>query len=99
MAVNATFRYFPSVEPQIRAMPGVVAVIEDDAQAIAEAARGLAPVRTGRYKASISAALERGSEGAVGRVSATAPYAIYIEFGTNDTPTFRPITAAAERFR
>lgn len=96
MAVHARFIYRPQVEAEIRAMPGVVAVIDADAKAIAQAAQGFAPVRTGAYRASISAALERGTTGAVGRVQAAAPYALFIEFGTNDTPAFRPLLRARE---
>lgn len=97
MAASATFRYRPAVELEIPRMPGVVRVVRDDADAIAEVARGLAPVRTGTYRASISASLESGFRGPVGRVSATAPYSVFIEFGTNDTPAFRPITGAREQ--
>lgn len=85
----------PAVDHIVAALPVVTAVVRTDAEAIAEAARGLAPVRTGRYRGSITAALEPSSEGARGRVSASVPYAPFIEFGTTDTPAFAPISHAA----
>ena len=58
------------------------------AEAIAEAARELAPVLTGTYRDSIHVE--------DGKVVADAPHAAAVEGGTNDTPAFAPLRRGAE---
>lgn len=60
---------------------------DDAADKIAETARQLAPVRTGAYRDSIDAQ--------DGRVVADVLHAMWVEFGTVDTPTFSPLRRAA----
>lgn len=65
------------------------------AERIADVARQLCPVRTGRLRASISA--EQQAAGA--KVVAAAPYAAAVEFGTRDAPAqpfLRPALDAAK---
>ncbi|CAK7288683.1 HK97 gp10 family phage protein [Streptomyces misionensis] len=51
---------------------------------VVEVAQSIAPVDTGRYKASIHRVPEPGSDGEV-YVEANVPYAIYVEHGTRQT--------------
>jgi len=65
------------------------------AELIAAAARANAPVRTGAYRDSIHI---ENREDAV-YVVADAPYAIWIEVGTADTPAFAPLRRAVAQTR
>lgn len=94
-AVQAQLHLRPDIARVVVTVPAVEAVIRKDAEAIKDGARSLAPVRTGAYRDSIAAAVEHSSTGPTGRITASAPYAVFLEFGTNDTPTFAPITRAA----
>ena len=51
---------------------------------VVEVAQAIAPVYTGRYKASIHRVPEPGANGEV-YVEANVPYAIYVEHGTRQT--------------
>jgi hypothetical protein len=51
---------------------------------VAQTAQAIAPVDTGRYKASIHRVPEPGPDGEVS-VEANVPYAIYVEHGTRQT--------------
>ena len=51
---------------------------------VADVARSIAPVDTGRYKASIRRLPQSGPDGEV-FVEANVPYAIYVEHGTRQT--------------
>lgn len=67
------------------------------AQEGAQYARESAPVRSGAYRDSIEASVEETSEGWKGHVTAGAAHAVYVEFGTEDTPTFATLRRAGEQ--
>lgn len=58
----------------------------------AEIARSIAPVDTGAFQASIAYSVSPGEV----QLSANTPYAMYLEFGTEDTPTFATLRRALE---
>ena len=61
------------------------AAVREQAEVIANRARLLAPVRTGRYKASIEVRESRGWDGRVAAdVYVNVPYAIEVEDGRRD---------------
>ena len=61
------------------------AAVRGQANAIADRARLLAPVRTGRYKASISVRDSRGWDGRLAAdVTAGVPYSTVVEVGRRD---------------
>ena len=62
----------------------VQADLEQRMDRVAETARSIAPVDTGRYKASIHRVPEPGPDGEMS-VEANVPYAIYVEHGTRQT--------------
>lgn len=67
------------------------------ADRVADRARVLAPVRTGRYKASIRVDNGRGWDGRVAAdVTATVPYSAALEFGTARSRPRRVLRRAAE---
>jgi hypothetical protein len=70
----------------------VKGVTRERAEDAAEAARSIAPVRTGAFRSSIG--VEDTDDGA--RVIATDPGAIYIELGTSDTPAHASLRRGAE---
>jgi hypothetical protein len=78
----------------LAAAPPMVATMGAKAQEIEERAKSLAPVETGRYRDSIRAEADIEGGTAVGRVSSDVPYAVYIEYGTSDTPVFAPLRRA-----
>lgn len=61
-----------------------------------EHARANAPVRTGTYRASIGASVVEESDGWKGHLTAGAAHAIYVEYGTEDTPIFATLRRAGE---
>ncbi len=74
-----------SVKTNLSALDAIAAaaadmsgVLDAGAQIVAEAARGACPVDTGRLRASI----EVSADGNSASVTAGAPYAAYVEFGT-----------------
>jgi hypothetical protein len=56
------------------------------------AAKALAPVATGAYRAS----LQSDKNGLNAAVFSDIRYAMYLEFGTSDTPTFATLRRASE---
>ena len=58
--------------------------LEQRMDRVVEVAQAIAPVDTGRYKASIHRLPEPGPDGEVS-VEANVPYAIYVEHGTRQT--------------
>ena len=74
-------------EDAIHNLPHTDVVQRDLAQRmdrVVEVAQSIAPVDTGRYKASIHRVPEPGADGEV-FVEANVPYAIYVEHGTRQT--------------
>lgn len=74
-------------EDAIHNLPHTRAVQDDLAQRmdrVVEVAQAIAPVDTGRYKASIHRIPQPGPDGEVS-VEANVPYAIYVEHGTRQT--------------
>lgn len=63
--------------------PAMVAEMKRRAEVVAVRARAIAPVRTGRYKASIKATAGVRAGRAQGRVTASAPWSSFLEFGTS----------------
>jgi hypothetical protein len=55
-------------------------------------AKALAPVRSGEYRDSIHTSLEDGRI----VVAADVEYAVFVELGTSDTPTFAVLRRAVE---
>ncbi len=66
------------------------------AREAAQYARESAPVATGAYRDSIEAVVVEEDDGWKGKVIADVPYAVYLEFGTEDTPTFATLRRAGE---
>ena len=66
------------------------------AREAAQYARERAPVATGAYRDSIEADVVEEDDGWKGRVVADVPYAVYLEFGSSDTPAFATLRRAGE---
>jgi hypothetical protein len=86
------FVYRRAVEPELRSDRVVQDRVGDGAERIATAARSFAPVRTGRYRASITTRREGEQVNAI----AAVPYGAFLEWGTVDTPTFAPLRRGLE---
>ena len=59
------------------------AEIQRRAENVQRLAQNLAPVRTGRYRASINVTMTTRRGAAVGVIQAAAPYSIFLERGTS----------------
>lgn len=70
--------------------------LEDRAQEAANAAKSYSPIRTANYLESIGATSKVDGGEARGYVYAKDFKALWIEFGTEDTPTFAPLRKGAE---
>lgn len=57
--------------------------MERRAERVLFVAQQLAPVRTGQYRASITVTSGTRGTGAYARVTANAPYSVYVEFGNS----------------
>ena len=90
--MRVRFVYRPGVEDEIAKERTTLDGLDDAAEKIADAARGFAPIRTGRYRSSITTR----RDGLESIVVADAPYAKFVEWGTNDTPTMHPLARGAE---
>jgi hypothetical protein len=90
------FDYRRAVEGEIANSDGVGSALAGMADKAASVARGVAPVRTGAYLRSISSRRERGASGYGASVSASVPYAPFIEFGSPTTHVYAPIRRGVE---
>lgn len=88
------FVYNPTAEELLKHTAEMAAHLKYAAEKGADAAKAVAPVRTGDYRDSIEAD-SSASEGKA-RVLATDFKAQWIEFGTIHTPTFAPLRRGAE---
>lgn len=96
----------PALPAALGVMPELVAVMGVVAESTASIARQLAPVSSdetpGAYRDSIESHTEIDGGQGIGVVSAAGDppeQAIYLEFGTSDTPTFAVLRRAAEQAR
>jgi len=90
--MRVRFVYRREIEDELVRERGVLEAVEDGADQIASAAKGYAPIRTGRYRSSIAVHREEGKS----IVAASVPYAAFVEWGTNDTPERHPLARAVE---
>jgi len=79
MSDEITFTPNPNLEKDLHTLPSIVASTDEIAEAIAQRARDLAPVETGRYRDGIIA--QKASPKGVARVVATDQKSLWIEFG------------------
>lgn len=89
--VTARYVPNPALIPRLAVAPVVNAALASEAAGIAERARQLAPVETGALASSIEVDPSAGEA----RVVVNVPYAIFVEYGTSDTPAFAFLRGAA----
>lgn len=70
--------------------------VVDRTKAVEGAAKRLAPLKSGRYRAGIKGTVEKTPKGWVGRVDANHFTSAWIEFGTLRTRAFAPLRRATE---
>lgn len=80
MSDEVVFTPNPDLEKELHSFPAVVSSTDEVAQAIAERARELAPVVTGRYRDGIQ--VDKANSKGVARVVATDQKSSWVEFGT-----------------
>lgn len=83
MSVKAKFTANRAGINSVARMPGVQAEIRHRAEQVQRLAQNIAPVRTGRYRASIHVTMTTRRGAAVAVITAGAPYSIYLERGTS----------------
>jgi HK97 gp10 family phage protein len=88
--VAASFNKLNDIVSNLRS--GAPRVVATTAQTIAANARNSAPIRTGALRASITAASAGGTQW---EVTASAPYAGYVEFGTAQHGAAQPFLIPA----
>jgi hypothetical protein len=66
------------------------------ATAVEAVAKVIAPILTGAYVESIHVEQTTEDGKAAANVVADVPYAVFVEFGTGDTPAFAPLRRASE---
>lgn len=83
--------------------PEMAASLKEHADKAVEAAKqewaasGPHPYETGAYLASLKAAIQLSGRRLEGVAYTDSDHGAYIEFGTEDTPTFAPLRRGAER--
>lgn len=91
--MRVRFVYRRGVEDEIAKEARTLDSLRDGADRISTEAKGFAPVRTGRYRSTITTRVE-GSEAFA---YATVPYAAYVEWGTSKgSPDQHPLARAVE---
>lgn len=86
----------PVIYNVIPETPHVSIWVSHKAEVIAARAKAIAPVRTGTYRDSIRAMEAEGGNPGEWVVVSTDPKSVYLEYGTNDTPTFATLRRAAQ---
>jgi hypothetical protein len=97
MAGKSVFVFNPAVIPYLAAGgAGVKDDLEDRGKEVEARAKSLSPVDTVAFRDSITS--DTVVENAIvrARVSSDVPYAVYLEFGTSDTPTFATLRRALD---
>lgn len=95
--MGMTFIPNPLFTREIAAEPPMGLFLKAQAEEVKAGAESVSPVDTGLYKASFDTSVEETSEGFKGIVSNSAPYALFVEFGTEDTPVFAPLRTGLEK--
>lgn len=91
-------RFVPNPGPWLTAVlngSAIASVVAAEAERIAAAARALAPVDTGDYRASITATTQPGDGRVVGIVEATSDHALVVEYGGRGTTAHHVLGRAA----
>ena len=91
--MNVVWVANPRFEEEVQQSDDLQSAVMEAAQAAADAAKGIVPVDTGALRDSIQAVEDKQGENAGATVEATAPYAMFVEFGTQDhsaQPFLRP---------
>lgn len=89
MTTKFSFRPDPKVTENIQHTAGMLKHFAGAAEAAARAAQSIAPFLTGDYMRSIKPEVGYDGDGFImARVNAWDYKAIWLEFGTEDTPTF-----------
>ena len=94
MAARVRFVYNPAIEAYIRTSPLLEPQLAETLRQKEALAKSIAPVNTGAFAASIKGEVLYEGGTIRGRLSADVRYAIYLEFGTSDTPTFATLRTA-----
>lgn len=83
-------RFIPDLSciPLVLGGYGITDDLLEKAEQAAEAARGIVPVETGTLRDSITPEVVVENGVARGRVTADTDYAVFVEFGTEDTETY-----------
>ena len=86
----------PVIYNVIPEIPQVSIWVSHKAKEIETRAKAIAPFRTGTYRDSIRAMEAEGGRPGEWVVVSTDPKSVYLEYGTNDTPTFATLRRAAQ---
>ncbi len=95
----ATFRGNAAGIAALTRTPAMRAAMLARAEQVAHAARAIAPVDTGEYKASIEALTVERDGKQCGRVRATADHSAFLEFGTRHMDAQRILGRALDTLR
>lgn len=91
--MRVRFVYRRGVEDEIAKERPTLEGLQDAADRVVEAAKGIAPVATGRYRSSITSRID----GEAALAYAAVPYAAYVEWGTSrGSPDQHPLARAVE---
>ena len=82
----------PFIGELLKRSPLVKSALENRAEEAVEQVKAIAPVDTGAFRDSIHTTTENGDV----QLVADVPHAVYVEFGTSDTPIFAPLRRGAE---
>lgn len=97
---NMKFIVDPTVIPKLATAAQMGVMLEHRADKAAEAVRSIAPVGDSpegeHYRDQIEGVVRLGRGGLIGRVIAKKFTAVFLEFGTSDTPVFAPLRRGVE---
>lgn len=91
--MRVRFVYRRGVEDEIARERPTLESLEDTADRVVTAAKGFAPVRSGRYRSTITSRID----GETAVAYAAVPYAVFVEWGTSKgSPDQHPLAKAVE---
>lgn len=86
----------PNLATLLAGLPGLKSEVEKAGEKILAVANGIVPVDTGATQASGHVEMDERDGKLIAHVTYSTPYAVYLEFGTHDTPTFAMLRRGAE---
>lgn len=99
MIGGGRFKYDATCEREIALLGGMGDALQAAGDDVVQAARAIAPSRTGRYKAGLSSSAQRAGDGWQAFASTDVRYGPFVEFGSPTIREYAPLRNGAAAVR